>query len=263
MRRLLAIAVWLPFAVGCFAHHRCSVPASALESCHDAPGQCRQQVYAVLLHGFDPCDTDELATLNNTLRDAGFTKTYHGHWYHVGTFAEELIKRHQMEPHAQIVIIGAGLGIESAHELANRLNNADVPIAALMAINPPLWAGKVYTPPSNVGQVVYLQKKGAWSLGASDGVHVVDIEPYEGGVLTTEPEVAQMVLSVMVAQTKAVPHQPRGKEEMAFADPVPTPRPVLVERPKKDDWDFLRPVAKLPPVGDSPSTTRTVAKPAK
>ncbi|MFL5329759.1 MAG: hypothetical protein ACJ8C4_12675 [Gemmataceae bacterium] len=263
MRRLSAIVLLLPILSGCLSHAACVVPPDAIESCRDTPCPCRHKVYVAMLHGFDPFDWDQLSPMRQTLNDAGFTKTFYGHWYHVGDFAKEIARGVGAEPGSQVVIVCTGFGIEPAHELAEKLHSCDVEVAALIGIGAPSWAAKMYSAPEGVGQVCYVQKKGAWSFGANDGVDVIDVENTKGGSLANDPEVASLVLAVLAAQTKAIPFTAKPRGDLSFANPVATPHVVVAEEPSGDDWQVLRPVAKLAPPGQSPSKATTVLKPEK
>jgi hypothetical protein len=140
------------------------------------------------------------------------------------------------------------------------LHAQDVPVAAMMCLCAPFFAARIYNAPEGVGQVVYLERKNYMSLGANESVELVNVESTEG-MIASNPETVSTILTVLVAQTNAVPVTEKPKTELAFADPIPTPKPVVVEQPPSNEWDFLRPLAKLPTPGQSPSQTWTTLKP--
>jgi hypothetical protein len=244
---------------GCL-HHRCALPPEMMERCKDTPCSARHKVYVVMLHGFDPIDWDELDKLRNTLNDVGFIRTYRGHFYHVSQFATDITRRLKDEPGAQVVIVSTGWGVEPAHELAIKLHAQDVPVAAMMCLGAPFFAAQIYNAPEGVGQVVYLERKNYMSLGANESVELVNVESTDG-VIASNPETVSTILTVLMAQTNAVPATEKPKSELAFADPIPTPKPIVVEQPTTSEWDYLRPLAKLPAPGSAVSQTWTTLKP--
>jgi len=260
MRRLLAIVLLLPILAGCL-HHRCTIPPEAMEPCREVSCACRHKVYIALLHGFDPCDTHELESVRNTLNDLGYTKTFYGHWYHVGDFAEEINKAVDCDPQIQVVIICSGMGVEPGHELAYKLDRSGVHVSSMICIDAPYWASSLYDAPPDVGHVCYVQKSSGWLPPEGSPIEVLGLEPVKGTTLATHPDTVNAVLTELAAHTKLIPEIPKKKSEMAFANPAPTPRPVYVEKSPDDDWDFLHPVARLAAPGKTGSQPWTVAKP--
>lgn len=255
--------VWmLPLAVGCCAHQRMPLEAAAVEPCRSMPGDCRNKVYVVLLHGFDPSDSSALSPLRESLNNLGFNRTFHGHWYHVGDFADEIIRRRDVEPDSRVVIVGSGMGVEPAHELAERLGRSGVEVASLFAIDAPFWAPWAYSKPANVDRVRYMRKTGSWSLGETEQAEVVDVDPTNATTLASEPQVAMAVIEEVAQQSRQVSHQPSRLGRLAFANPAPTPNRLAIARGPDDAWDYLQPVAKLPPPGAAANGSNwTVAKP--
>lgn len=253
-----AIALFLS---GCLCHTTHCVRPEVAEACHDCPGACRNQVYVVLLHGFDPFDCGGLTALRDTVNSLGFGKTYYGQAYHVGDFAKEIVEHHEREPGAKFVVVGCGLGVEAAFELTERVAGCGIEIATLVGIDAPLWTAAMHPQPANVGRLVYLRKQGAPDLGLVANGEIFEVPTELFAALAAQPAVYEGLLDELKALADQLPKPTVKRSELAFADPMPSPRGAVVERGPSDAWDFLRPVAKLAAPGGAPATAWTALKP--
>jgi hypothetical protein len=240
-----ALAAGMLGSSGCLTlSHTCALPPGCAETCQAVPCACRGKVYVFLVDGFDPLDFSRVAEVRSSLIRAGFTKVYNGQFYHSGWFADELRRLHTEEPDARFVVVGFASGVEVAASLAESVAKDGVAIDLLASVDAPFWSSAPQKQPANVQQVMAVH--GQSLFGAADAVAGQNIEIPAGFLdnVTAHPLTLDRLANALAQVAGTVPAP--TKSEPVVVETSPTPRPMAARLAgPRDEWDFLKPTARL------------------
>jgi pimeloyl-ACP methyl ester carboxylesterase len=247
---------------GCMSlgHKPIALSSDCLSACNDVPCSCRGHVYVFLLSGFDPLDLDRVGDVRAALVRAGYTKIYNGQFYHEGFFASEMLRLSHEEPDTRFVLVGFSLGAESALSLAESVGTKGVPIALLASIDPYWWSSAPAHKPGNVEQVLHVHGERllfAPAMSAGSDVQIAGSFPAN---VTAQPLAVEAVARAITDVAGQLPRPPAPVLPRIVND-SPSPRPVARTKNPPDAWDFLKPVAKLPPIALPTGEERTSLRP--
>lgn len=251
----------LTAAPGCVSLHKpIALSSDCLTVCNDVPCACRGKVYVFLLSGFDPLDIDRVADVRAALIRAGYTKIYNGQFYHGSFFAREMLRLTVEEPDAKFVLVGFSYGAETAVSLAETVGKQSVPIALLASVDPYWWSSAPAKKPANVGQTLHVHgERLLVGAAASAGTDFQVPSSYPANV-TAQPLGVEAVARAITEVAGQLP-RPQPSATPQIVNESPTPRPVARSQNPPDAWDFLKPVAKLPPIGAPVGEERTSLRP--
>jgi hypothetical protein len=237
---------------GCLSFvHPVAKPAPELAAPCQAAAKCgRDHVYVFLVHGLDPFDLANLRGVRDYVNALGFCKTYYGQLYHRWYFEHELHRIHREDPQARFVVIGFSYGANVARCLAQSARRADIPVELLVYLGGNTLENTPEDQPENVREIVNILAAGCIWNGAqmdrAQNYHVTDVFHFGS---PTHPLTLEVLAREMAAVAGSVP-----PEEA----PPPPPMPAADETvpPSRsgtgraavghDEWDFLKPIAKLP-----------------
>lgn len=102
----------------------------------DLPTPCRNQVYVFMVHGLTPSTDCGLETLRTKLAENGFAKVGIGETTSALTIECEIKHIRKCEPDAKFVLVGYDLGAAAAVCIARDLCKKDIPVGALVLLDP-------------------------------------------------------------------------------------------------------------------------------
>jgi hypothetical protein len=102
----------------------------------DLPTPCRNQVYAFMIHGLTPSTDCGLDTLRTKLAENGFAKVGVGETVSALTIECEIKHLRKCDPEAKFVLIGYDLGGAAAVCIARDLCAKNVPVEAVVLLDP-------------------------------------------------------------------------------------------------------------------------------
>jgi hypothetical protein len=267
----LLVAVSVAGAGGClgFCHPVQPLPQDGEPLCKSLPRCCREHVYVFLINGLDPVNYGNLTGLRDYIQGLGITRVYYGQAFHAWSFEKEICRIHREDAHARFVLIGFSVGVNLADAMARAVEKEGVCIDLLVYLsgNHPVQSMPT-DKPANVNRVVNLLADGL--MGAhgerpyAENIRLTETFHFGAPthpvtLLTIAEELTALAQCVHVAEPVAKPVPPPPEE-------APPPRPWRNQPPrqgapkqppaKKDEWDFLKPVARLgkPPTFDGHST---------
>ncbi|HEX4592401.1 MAG TPA: hypothetical protein VH120_20895 [Gemmataceae bacterium] len=248
---------------GCLSLDRKPIALSpdCAAACGEVPCACRGKTYAFLVSGFDPLDLDHVGDVRRALIQAGFTKIYNGQFYHDSFFAREMQRIRREEPEARFVVVGFSLGTEFAASLAESVGKQGVPVALLASVDPYWWSNAPTRKPDNVEQVLNVHGERLLFAPAMSPGSDVQIPGSFPANVTAHPLAVETVVRALATVAGNVPHTEPSIPAPDFASDQPTPRPVTRTDSPRDAWDFLKPMAKLPPLGPNINEERTSLHP--
>jgi hypothetical protein len=216
-----ALAAGLATAPGCLWHENVVPPGPACaELCAEAPAEGRDHVYLFIVHGLDPLDTANLAGVRDQLNALGFRQTYYGRPYHAWYFDREVRRLHREDPDARFVLLGYGVGTDTARSLAHSLQASGIPVELLVDLDGSPAEGPQEVRTLTISPVADLLNGGS-ALEA----------------------LAQELAGVAVGVPVTVP---AGKDWSPAEENAPTPRRVEPAE-AGEGWDFLKPVPRIRP----------------
>jgi hypothetical protein len=252
---------------GClgFCHPIAPLPNDGDPICKAMPKCCREHVYVFLVNGLDPVNYGNMTGLRDYINSLGITQTFYGQAYHVWSFEKEIRRIHQEDPNAHFVLIGFSVGVNLVDSMARDVQKDGVCIDFLVYLsgNHPVKRMPA-DKPANVGRVINLLADGCMGKYGEQAYaeNIRLTETFHFGapthpvtLETLNHELTALVQCVHVAEPVPQPMSPAPEQ-------APTPRPIrnqTAPKPKPvkpDEWDFLKPVARLskPPSFDSGRT---------
>jgi hypothetical protein len=219
------------------------------ESCKTLPKCMRDHVYVFLVNGLDPVNYGNLTGLRDYLQSMGLTKIYYGQIYHAWYFEKEVRRIHAQDPGGHFVFIGFSLGVNVINSMARAAQKDGVFIDLMVYLSGNHFVG--YLPkdqPENVGRILNLLADG-WMGNHGERCYAENVrlvETHHFGS-PTHPITLEMIGQAILGIVKSVDAvEPVHHPAAPSPDAAPPPRPVrLPVSTKKDEWDFLKPVARL------------------
>lgn len=244
------LAAHLLSAAGCLCCLNSVSPPSAetLETCHAVPCLGRNHVYIFFLGSLDPLDCANLSGVRDYLHKLGFIKTYYGQVYHVCWFKSEMRRIHKEDPAARFVLVGHGVGANTAHALAGELQEDDIDIDLLVYVDG-TRLDKRCRQPKNVSKIIHVS--GTYCLSPKKNLRDVEnIHLQKAGCFgaATHPQTLDVLAEELTQVAARVPVTlpPDPRQLPSPEEQAPTPRPVVPPAAAaRDEWDFLKPVASL------------------
>lgn len=220
-----------------------SVPKDATACSAALPQVCRNHVYIFLLCGQGPLDLGNMGGLRESLLSLGYIKTYCGECCYSGHYKAEIVRLHHEDESARFVVIGYGLGANTAAELTDAVQADGATIDLLVYCGGITISDEPKYRPSNARRVVHLLSTGVDSIGSAvegaDNILLTDAthfgtptHPYTMDLLVRElTEVASRVSVVGLPQ-------PVGSTP---EEGPPPRREIKRDSLPHDEWDFLKP----------------------
>src|ERR1019366_5691092 len=108
------------------------IPDDAVGRSAALPQACRNHVYIFLLCGQGPLDLGNMGGIRESLISLGYIKTYCGESCYSGYYKDEILRLHREDESARFVVVGYGLGANTAAELteAVRADGATIDLLA-------------------------------------------------------------------------------------------------------------------------------------
>jgi hypothetical protein len=210
----------------------------------------RDHVYVFLVNGLDPVNYGNMTGLRDYLQGLGLNNIYYGQIYHAWYFEKEIRTIHQRDPEAHFVLIGFSLGVNVIDSMARTVQKDGVFIDLLVFLsgNHPIKP-LPNQQPENVGRVLNLLADGCMGNRGercyAENVRLVETFHFGSPTHPVTLEMVAQAINTVVQSVNAV--EPIAKPLVPPEDAPPTPRPVkLPVSTKNDEWDFLKPVARLP-----------------
>jgi hypothetical protein len=242
-RRLGLTAALVFMASGC-ANCLCpapTIPQDAVARSAALPQVCRNHVYIFLICGQGPLDLGNMGGVRESLISLGYIKTYCGECCYSGYYKDEILRLRREDESARFVVMGYGLGANTAAELTEAVQAEGATIDLLLTCG----GVAIYNDPKNRPKyalhVVHLSGDGIDSIGVppngtdnaplSDATHFGSpTHPFTMDLLVKELTDAASRVSVVGLPQPAQPS----------LEQLPAPRPADETRPR-DEWDFLKP----------------------
>lgn len=249
LARSLLLAGWT-VSVGCVSlkqlYPLADPPAEVLHPCQELPRCVRDRVVIFLLAGLDPLDCADLSGLRECLVARGFSRVYFGQPFHSAGFTGEIRRLHGGDPETRFVLIGHGAGAGVARGMAHLLKRDGIIIDLLVYLD----GGLKNVPrnrPDNVCRLINIRSA---SLGRGDllnNADNVDVPDACHFGLPGHSATVQTLTDALLHLAGSIPYEAPAEPEMPYAlVEAPTPRPTLAQAPlPRDEWDFLKPVARL------------------
>lgn len=209
----------------------------------EAPPSSKKHVYIFFVHGLDPLDSANFFGVNNYVRQLGFEKVYYGHLYHAAYFRKEIFRIHEEDSMAHFVLIGFSFGANVVRSLTNGMKERDIPVDLLVYLGGNTLKDVPEDRPSNALRIVNILASGciwngAWLEGA-ENIHETDVWHFG---TPSHPR----TLAVLARQLADVAASFAVEDEQAVAAEKSSPLHEALKTAKRDEWDFLMPVAQLP-----------------
>lgn len=246
---VLAACLFLSMS-GCLGFvHRVDKPAPEMAACcRETPACNRDHVYIFMIHGLDPCDLANMAGVREYANQLGFRKVYYGQLYHAGFFERELHRIHKERPEARFVLIGFSYGANAVRDLAHSAGREDIPIDLLVYMGGNTLKNSAEDQPQNAREIVNILATGCIWNGAqmdrAQNYNVTDVFHFGSPTHPLTLEVLARELTI-VAACVAIPESSKPVPQMD--EPLPPPRETMPRATdRRDEWDFLKPIARLP-----------------
>jgi hypothetical protein len=224
-----------------------SLPPACQEACASVPCACRSKVYVFLINGFDPLGLQGGGEVRATLVRAGFTKVYDGQFYHGDWFAGEMRRLHAEQPDVRFALVGLGGGAEVAARLAQVVAADGIVIDLLASVDAPFWSAAPGKHPDNVKDVLCIHGQALIAPVTQGAGMDVELPVYFWEGVPRQPQTLERLANQLVQIAEAVPITSVSMAPPE-TDDIPTPRPVAARTDgPRDEWDFLKPVARLGP----------------
>ena len=207
------------------------VTPACQQKCDAMPRECRGNVYAFLVQGFDPFDVAGVGDVKSALNNLGF-KVYSGQFYHGSTFADEIKEIALADANARFVVVGIGAGVDAAVSLADTVWDSGVTIDLLACVDSPFWSNAPGEKPVNVRRVLSLHGPGdSWlpsMAGIEDDITLPDVGwlGVSSHSLTVET-LATELASIAGAVPTENPETPAASQETPVPRPDATPAATL------------------------------------
>jgi hypothetical protein len=245
----LVFAVTSCLPVGCLSYvHRVEKPHREWVAPCECVQKCsRDQVYVFIIHGLDPCDLANLRGVRDFVNQLGFRKTYFGQLYHAGFFESELHRIHHENPCARFVLIGFSYGANAARDIAQSANASDIPIDLLVYLGGNTLTNTPKDQPENVREIVNILAKGCiWNGAEMDRAQNLNVSDVYHFGSPTHPLTLETLARELAVIAACVPVPEPPKPSPSLDGPLPPPRETMPRAADcRDDWDFLKPVARL------------------
>jgi hypothetical protein len=263
MTRQRTTARWLTLAAttalmasGC-ASCLCPVPPIPDEAAGRSaalPQACRNHVYIFLICGQGPLDLGNMGGIRESLISLGYIKTYCGECCYSGYYKDEILRLRRDDESARFVVVGYGLGANTAAELteAVRADGATIDLLAycggITISNDPKYR------PSNALRVVHLLGGGMDSLGVpldgADNAQLPDVTHFGS---PTHPFTIELLVKELTEAASRVPVIELRPPAESAAELGPAPRAASErETLPRDEWDFLKPSRPTSPPAVKP-----------
>jgi hypothetical protein len=243
VRRLSLIAATAITASGC-ASFFCPaprIPDDAVARSAALPQACRNHVYIFLICGQGPLDLGNMGGVRESLISLGYIKTYCGECCYSGYYKDEIIRLHHEDESARFVVMGYGLGANTAAELTEAVAADGATIDLLVYCGGVAIDNEPKNRPNNARRVVHLLGGGVDSLGnalhGADNVQLTDANHFESPthLFTMDLLVNELTDAASRVSVVGLPQPAQPSLEQ-----IPAPRPTDETAPR-DEWDFLKP----------------------
>jgi hypothetical protein len=255
--RLILIAATALMASGC-ASCFCPVPPipeDAAARSAALPQVCRNHVYIFLISGQGPLDLGNMGGVRESLISLGYIKTYCGECCYSEYYKDEIRRLHREDESARFVVMGYGLGANTAAEISDAVRTDGVTVDLLVYCGGVTICNDPKNRPSNALRVVHLLSGGVDSLGfALDGADNVQLADANHFGSPTHPFTMELLVKELTDAASRVSVVGLPQPAQPSLEQLPAPRPADETQPR-DDWDFLKP---SPPAVRP--TTRTMPK---
>lgn len=229
----------LLLASGCTCHLSTVPPVEMdlAEALCSVGQQSRCHVYLFFVQGLDPIDCANLEDLKEMTQALGFPNAWYGNCYYLKTFKKEIAHLHSDDEKARFVIVGYGMGVDSAHELAKTVGAQGITIDLMVCV------GKKTDPLGSVARLVHVLPNGnnCTCVRTVGDIHYVMEKKHN---LPTCKETVELVAQELLGLSAHIPSE-TDLPQMIYPDHEPTPRPVMppADKAQRDDWDFLKPAS--------------------
>ena len=219
------------------------IPDDAAGRCAALPQACRNHVYIFLICGQGPFDLGDLGSLRESLISLGYIKTYCGECCYSGYYKKEILRLHQQDASARFVVVGYGLGANTAADLTQAVEPDGATVDLLVYCGGVTICNDPKYRPSNALRVVHLLSGGIDSIGdpldGADNVQLSDATHFETATHPFTMELLVRELTETASRVQVV--EPNSAAE-STTEQGPAPRPQSErETMPRDDWDFLKP----------------------
>jgi pimeloyl-ACP methyl ester carboxylesterase len=253
LQAVLAWTALLP-GTGCLSFvHPVATPAPELaESCKGSLQCARDHVYVFFIHGLDPFDLANLEGVRTFVHELGFRKTYFGQLHHKSFFEREIHRLHEEDGDARFVLIGFSYGANAARSIAQTASHEDIAIDLIVYLGGNTLTNTSEDQPDNAREIINILASGCiWNGSQMDRARNYNVSDVYHFGSPSHPLTLEVLARELTVVTASVPVS-ESRAAMPHADEsLPTPRPVK-EPPsaKRDEWDFLKPIDRLPPPKD-------------
>ncbi len=243
VRRLIWTAAMALLASGC-ANCLCPVPPipeDAAARSAALPQVCRNHVYIFLICGQGPLDLGNMGGIRESLISLGYIKTYCGECCYSGYYKEEILRLHHEDESARFVVMGYGLGANTAAELTESVRADGVTIDLLVYCGGVAIRNNPKNRPSNALRVVHLLGGGVDSMGfvldGADNVELTDASHFRSA---THPFTMELLVKELTDAASRVPVVGLPEPAQPSLEHLAGPHPADESQPR-DEWDFLKP----------------------
>jgi len=194
--------------------------------------------------------------VREALISLGYIKTYCGECCYSEYYKDEIFRLHREDQSARFVVMGYGLGANTAAEITEAVRTDGVTIDLLVYCGGVTICNDPKNRPSNALRVVHLLSGGVDSLGfAVDGADNVQLTDATHFGSPTHPFTMDLLVKELTDAASRVSVVGLPQPAQPLLEQVPAPRPADErETHPRDDWDFLKP---------SPPAVRPTTPPAK
>jgi hypothetical protein len=221
------------------------IPDDATARSAALPQACRNHVYIFLLCGQGPLDLGNMGGLRESLISLGYIKTYCGECCYSGYYKGEILRLRREDEAARFVVIGYGLGANTAAELTEAVQTGGATIDLLVTRGGVAILNDPKNRPNYALRVIHLPGGGIDSTGVpldgADNVQLADATPSGSPThaFTMETLVNELT---EVASRVSVVGPPQSSESTLEVGPTPRAASERETMPR-DEWDFLKPSA--------------------
>jgi hypothetical protein len=250
-----AIAVMASGCASCLSSAP-PIPDDAAARSAALPQVCRNHVYIFLICGQGPLDLGNLGGLRESLISLGYIKTYCGECCYSGYYKDEILRLRREDESARFVVVGYGLGANTAAELTDSVAADGAVIDLLVYCGGVGITNEPRNRPSNARRVVHLLGGGVDSIGfgldGAENVQLTDATHFES---PTHPFTMELLVNELTDAASRVSVVGLPQPAQVPTDQLPAPRSTEErETQPRDEWDFLKP---------APPAVRPTTPPAK
>jgi hypothetical protein len=264
MTRHKTTALWLMLAAttallasGCASclNPVSAVPGDAAGRSAALPQACRNHVYIFLICGQGPLDLGNMGGIRESLISLGYIKTYCGECCYCGYYKDEILRLRREDESARFVVVGYGLGANSAAELTEAVQADGATIDMLAYCGGITISNDPKYRPSNALRVVHLLGGGMDSLGGPlDGADNAQLPDVTHLGSPTHPFTIELLVRELTAAASRVPVIELRPPAESTAELGPAPHTASErETLPRDEWDFLKPSRPYSPPAAKPS----------